>query len=262
MSTEPLNRQRDGKVVQLRAAEADTEVQLDEGRPAGRRLRRPHRRRRASAARSSRSTGVPGRTRSGTSASPPPGTGTGPRTTGSAHPAYFAKAARVRRLGRGRRHPAPDRLVAHPGHVPAGVPGRRGRPAQRSPAAAQGRARRPASSAARSSRSASPGWPSPSCAMVVFAPLVGAGRWPPSPLFVAFALAGRPQGKTITTQRRAARRRAAADPGRDHPRARARWASPRSTRRIRKGEFGGRTSPAPSARTGRAGGSRSTCPTA
>ena len=27
--------ERGGKVVQLRAAEADTEVQLDEGRPAG-----------------------------------------------------------------------------------------------------------------------------------------------------------------------------------------------------------------------------------
>ncbi len=34
-------------------------------------------------------------------------------------PAYFAKAARVRGVRRDRRHRAPDRLVAHPGHDPA-----------------------------------------------------------------------------------------------------------------------------------------------
>ena len=52
-------------------------------------------------------------------------------------PGLLRQGARVRRLGRRRHRQAADRLVAHPRHDEAGVRGRRGRAAERSPAAAQ-----------------------------------------------------------------------------------------------------------------------------
>ena len=70
---------------QLKAAEVSTEVQLDEDRgprPAYVDITAASR----SAGRSSRRTGAPARRRSGTCSWPPPGTGTGPRTTGCARP--------------------------------------------------------------------------------------------------------------------------------------------------------------------------------
>jgi S-DNA-T family DNA segregation ATPase FtsK/SpoIIIE len=78
-------------------------------------------------------------------------------------------------------------------------------------------------------------------------------------LFVAFALAGRPAGKTISTR--------AELPAQVQPptqdviiRASGRSASPRSTRRSRT--WPSRRCPPRSARTGPAGAPRSTCPTA
>ena len=95
-------------------------------------------------------------------------------------PGVLRQGGRVRRVGRVRRHQAPDRLVAHPGHGRARARGRRGRAAERPPAAAQGRARRPARRAAPSSRCASPRWPSPPSPWPC-SRRGGRGRWPPSP---------------------------------------------------------------------------------
>ena len=93
MSTEPPTASRDGKVVPLRAVDAQTEVRLDEAEPpgpsyvdltSGEAKRRPiipeHWRTRENAKRHV--------------SSPPPGTGTGPPTTASARP-----ATSPRRLG-------------------------------------------------------------------------------------------------------------------------------------------------------------------
>ena len=90
--------------------------------------------------------------------------------------------------------------------------------------------------------------------------VVGCGRSSPRAAFTALARAGRPQGKTITNQRGAARAGAAAGPGRDRPGARVAGHRARSTRRSPRARS--RRSRRRSARTAPAGGPRSTCRTA
>ena len=94
-------------------------------------------------------------------------------------PGVLRQGGRVRRVGRHRHHPAAGRLVAHPGHDPAGMAGRRGRAAERSPAAAPAGPGDP--QGPRHDPRAVPGrrW-RPSCWSWWRSRRGGRGRWPPS----------------------------------------------------------------------------------
>ena len=129
------------------------------------------------------------------------------------------QGARLRGLGRGGHRQAADHLVAHP----RARPGSNGKPRPTGCSATTcgctGRAGRRAGPAAPSWRSAWPGWPPRSVAMVAFAPWWG---WALAAvaLFVAFAHGRAPARQDHHDQGRAARAGAAADRRRHHPRAR------------------------------------------
>ena len=206
------------------------------------RVRRPDQRRARSAARSSPSTGAPGRTRSGTSA-------------------LAAGAARApgrvpRRCARPRTSPrrlgfavwgvvvtaqAADRLVAHPGHGRAGAPGRRERAAERPPADPQ------AGQETRKARGTILALCLAGLAAAVrghgrVRAVVGVGARRPSRCSCCSRWPGarraRRSRRRPSCPRRCSRRTRTSSPGRS-----ARWASPRSTGRSRDGRAGRFPSP-------------------
>ena len=223
-------------------------------------LRRPHERRRAAAPADPRALAHPGEREAARLASPRPGTGTAPPTTALRSHRLLRPGARLRRVGR-RLSPSGAGLIAW-WHIP-------GTTKLEWDAAAngllndhlrlhkQGRETRQARGTILALCLA--GLAAAVAAMGVFAPW-WAWALAAAALFAAFALAGRPQGKTITTKAELPATVPAAGP-RCH-RACARIGR---HRRDQQGDRRGqrsRRSRRPSARTGPAGGPRSTCRTA
>ena len=208
-----------GNVVPLRAAEAPTEVRLDEDQAAaaayvdltgGEAQRAPAH---------PRALAYPGGREAARQPAPRPGTGTAPRTTGCARRRTSPRRSGSPSGAWSSPSSAGDRLVAHPRHGRARARGRGERAAERPPADPQGRAKETRKARGTILALCLAGLAAAVVAMVVFAPWWGVGARRRRAVR-AFALAGRPQGKTITTQGRAARAGAAARPGRHHPRAR------------------------------------------
>ena len=221
---------------QLQAVDAGTEVQLDEGRgPARRTSTSPAARRSAGAI-------IPEHWRTREAAKRHVQLAAARHGHRAAY--HGVRLARVRRhgdrvRGPGRvrhrlgRHPA---LVAHPRHDRARAPGRRGRAAERPPAAAQAGPGHPQGARHHPGRRAlSSPWCSPS-------PWRGSRRGGRRASLAAAAVRGARTGGPAAGQDdhhegRAARAGAAADPGRHHPGARARWASREINKAIAAGTF-------------------------
>ena len=135
-------------------------------------------------------------------------------------PGVLRQGARVRCVGRHRHGQAADRLVAHPGHDArwSGKPRASGLLNEHLRLHKQGRETRKARGTILALCLA--GLAAAVAAMVVFAPVVGAGRWPRSCCSWRSRSAGRPQGKTITTRAELPAAGTAAGPRRHHPGAR------------------------------------------